>query len=67
MGLSEPKIAVLYFFINIISVCLALLILNTKEQISIWIGLFSLIYGIFVLLFLYINTRITKPVEIEKH
>ncbi len=66
-GFSEPKIAIIYFLINIISICLALLVLNTKEQISIWVGLFSLIYGIFILLFLYINTRITKPVELEKY
>ncbi|MBI5538439.1 MAG: undecaprenyl/decaprenyl-phosphate alpha-N-acetylglucosaminyl 1-phosphate transferase [Bacteroidia bacterium] len=65
-GISEPKIARLYFLINIISVGLSILILNTNEQISFWLCVFSLIYGIFALFILYVNTRITKPVEIEK-
>jgi len=62
-GISEPKIAIMYFLINIISVSLALLILNTTRLIPVWLSIFSLIYGIFVFLILYINTRITKPMS----
>jgi UDP-GlcNAc:undecaprenyl-phosphate/decaprenyl-phosphate GlcNAc-1-phosphate transferase len=66
-GLSENKIASMYFIINCISVLLAIIILNTSGIIPFWVGIFSLIYGIFVLCIFYINTRITKSVEIEKN
>ena len=65
-GLSEPKIAILYFILNVLAVGFSILILNSKEQTSFWLSIFSLIYGIFAILILYVNTRITKPVEIEK-
>lgn len=61
LGLSERKIAIMYFFINILAVCLGVIILNYNTIFIRYISLFSLIYGIFALLFFYINTRITKP------
>jgi UDP-GlcNAc:undecaprenyl-phosphate GlcNAc-1-phosphate transferase len=65
-GFSERKIALLYFFVNLMAVSAALLIVNLSGNMPLWIGIISGIYGIFVLLFFYINTRITKPIEIEK-
>jgi len=66
-GFSEKKIAIMYFFISCISVLLAIIILNSSGMIPYWVGVFSLIYSIFVLSIFYINTRITKFVEIEKN
>lgn len=61
LGLSERKIAVMYFLINILAVCLGIIILNSNTIFTSYLSVFSLIYGTFVLLFFYINTRITKP------
>ncbi len=65
-GITERKIAILYFVVNLISVISALLIVNLSGNIMLWISLISGIYGIFVLLIFYANTRITKPFDIEK-
>jgi UDP-GlcNAc:undecaprenyl-phosphate/decaprenyl-phosphate GlcNAc-1-phosphate transferase len=66
-GFSESQIAILYLIINCLSVLFAIFILNTTGMIPFWIGVFSLIYGIFVFSIFYLFTRITKPVEIEKN
>jgi len=66
-GLSDQQIAIMYLLINCISVLLAVIILNSSGMVPFWVAIFSLIYSIFVLSIFYINTRITKPVEIEKH
>ncbi|OFX29746.1 MAG: hypothetical protein A2X08_14225 [Bacteroidetes bacterium GWA2_32_17] len=60
-GLSEKKIALLYFLINFISVCLGIVILNFNSITATYISVFSLIFSIFAFLIFYINTRITKP------
>lgn len=61
LGLSEKRIALMYFIINLISVCLGIVILNSNSIIATYISVFSLIFSIFVFLIFYINTRITKP------
>ena len=65
-GFKERTIAIMYFILNLISVTGALLIVNLSGNIVLWLGIISGIYGIFVLLIFYINTRITKPFNIEK-
>ncbi len=60
-GLLEPKIAIMYFVVNIISVSLGLIILHSNTIFATCLGAFSIIYGILAFLIFYINTRITKP------
>jgi len=59
-GFSEPKIAVLYFLANLISVILSIIILNSNQQTALLLSIVGIIYGIFAFLMLYINTKVTK-------